>query len=255
MKTYLPGHDVKVTIPFLGTLGEQLTPTALSYQVFDEAGDEVLAPTSIPVFDAASGSVDVTVNAAINTLVAPEVLGYRKIDLIMTTDGGTYRQADEYILKGDTILVLGTNSLQTYEQAVLRSLGMGELKGWEAASKDQRMSALSRAYDAIAAFRYRMVMTDDTVITGDIRELTVEQFNALIPLEKEDFLKAQVAQADFFLNGSPLERDISDGLQSSTIGEVSQFYRPRPSLTTQLSRLALYYVGRYIHWNVAIGRA
>src|SRR5512133_2554042 len=116
MKTYLPGHDVKVTIPFLGTLGEQLTPTALSYQIFDEAGDEVLAPTSIPTFDAESGSVDLTVTAALNTLPAPEVLGYRRVDLIMTTAGGTYRQADEYILTGDTILVLGTNTLQTYEQ-------------------------------------------------------------------------------------------------------------------------------------------
>ena len=173
----------------------------------------------------------------------------------MTVAEGTYTQSDEYILKGDTLLVLGTNSFQTYEQAVLRSLSLGNLTGWEANNKDQRISAMARAFDAISAFRYRMVKTDNTVVVGDVRELTVVEFAALIPLQREDYLKAQIVQADFFLNGNPLERDINDGLQSSTIGEVSQFYRPRPSLSTALCRSALYYIGRYIHWNIDIGRA
>lgn len=255
MQIYEPGQDVTVTLSFLDGLGDAVTPTALDYQVADETGTLVVALTNIPVFVATDGQHSIDVLAASNTLAAGSVRGYRQVELRITAGTDTFWVRDGYILELASPLVVLTNSLVTEAEATLMSRGLANLDGWEAASDQHKVSALQQAYDHLHAYSYRFDYTDGTYEVKPLSDLTSTEWGLLSARQISDFKKAQIVQADYLLGGSPIERDIEQGLQSSTIGEVSQFYRPRPTMSLTLSKDAIKYVGRYISWSLNIARA
>jgi len=253
MDVFTAGQSVVRILPFKGEQGV-VTPTALSYRILDEVGEEVTPPTPITDFDANAGEYRLTVTAEENTLESGAISGVRKIELTLTSAIGTFRVVDSYIIEASEKLIFGRNSLMTYEQAMLLARQMGQLKGWERADESRRVSALMRAYDNLAGIAFHWEFTDGTYWDGGLREFEDEDFRTLDPDQLEDFRKAQLVQADYHLGGNPIEKNIADGLQSSTVGEVSQFYRPRPNLSLMLCRAALQYVGRYINWSMRLTR-
>jgi hypothetical protein len=254
MKTYKPGQLIEVTIPFKNEMGDIVTPTALSYTVYDEVGNTIAGPTS-PAFTASNGEVTIAISAVNNTLPVGDVIGYRKVDLTITVGSVSFINSEDYVLKSSTVLVRGTNSVQTYEQAIMTSMEMGDLDGWNKASDDERKVALLAAYDALGSLTYTIMYTDDTEELLSIKDLELADYTLVEPTQLRDFRKAQVAQANYILGGNPTEKKIADGLQSSTIGEVSQFFRPRPSLSLALCRSALNYIGKYVSWSAVVARA
>jgi hypothetical protein len=105
------------------------------------------------------------------------------------------------------------------------------------------------------SFTYELRLNDNTTDYKTLDEMELMQFQMLLTTQLKDFRKAQLVQADYLLGGSPIEKGIEDGLQSSTIGEISQFYRPRPTLNLAICKGALSYVGKYIRWTLKLGRA
>lgn len=255
MQIYEPGQDIEVTLPFLDENGATVTPTALDYQVVDEAGASVIALTNIPTFTAADGQYKITVPIASNTLSAGVVRGLRKVELRVTVGSDIYWQRKAYILEIASPLSLLVNSFQTYEEAELNARGLVGLEGWELADTQHRTSALQQAYDHMHGFNYRWFYTDGTYEHKSVRDLTTTEWALLLDRQKGDFQKAQIVHANYLLGGNPIEQDIEAGLQSSTIGETSQFYRPRPSLSLSVSRDAMKYLGRWVVWSGYIGRA
>lgn len=255
MQIYEPGQDIEVTLPFLDENGDTVEPTALDYQVVDETGASVVALTNIPVFTATDGQHVVTVPIASNTLSVGVVRGLRKVELRMTVGADTYWSRVSYILEVASPLSLLVNSFQSYEEAVLNARGLVGIDGWDAANEQHRKSALQQAYDHMHNFNYRWFYTDDKYETKSVRDLTTTEWGLLIDRQKGDFQKAQIVHANYLLGGNPIEQDIEAGLQSSTIGETSQFYRPRPSLSLSVSRDAMKYLGRWVVWSGYIGRA
>jgi hypothetical protein len=254
MNIYEPDLDVKVTLPFVDGSENMLTPTALDYKVTDESGADVVALTNIPVFTATDGQIVLTVDSASNTLASGIVRGFRSVELRITVGADLYWVREGYILEKYSPLELFVNSFQTYEESLLNARGVASLEGWEAATKEHRVSAMIEAFDYMQAFSYRINYTDDTDEELKVNQIDSTVWAAMDPFQQENFKKAQIVEANYLLGGNPIEKDIEDGLQSSTIGEVSQFYRPRPSLTLPLCRDALKYVGRYINWSMNITR-
>ncbi len=254
MKIYKPGQPIEVTIPFKNDSGEVVTPTALSYTIYDEE-EAVIAGPITPVFTASNGEVLIVISAVQNSLGSGDIIGYRKVALTITVGANSFVNYADYVLKSDTVLVRGTNSVQTYEQAILTSMEMGPLPGWEKSTDDERKAALLAAYDALGSLTYTIMYTDDTEELLSVRELELADYDLVEPVQIKDFRKAQVAQANYILGGNPTEKNIADGLQSSTIGEVSQFFRPRPSLSLALCRAALNHVGKYVSWSAIVARA
>lgn len=254
MKIYEPDVDVFVVLPFTNVVGESVTPSALDYQVVNEAGSSVIALTNIPVFDATAGEYTVIVPAISNALGASTVRAYRKVELRVTVGADVYWVRDAYVVEKPSPLSAMVNSFQTYEEAVLKARGLADMEGWEVADDQHRMSALMQAYDHMHGFAYRLFYADDSIESKSLNELTLDEWSALQPYQQADFQKAQIVHANHLLGGNPIERDIDQGLQSSTIGEVSQFYRPRPTLSLSISRDAFKYVGKYVVWSPHIGR-
>lgn len=255
MDVFRPGQPLTRVLPFRNDLGQALTPISLSYRILDANGVELLATTPIADFDAADGQTSVEVSATQNTLAAGLVSDVRKIELSIVTSSTTYKVVDRYILESAEALIVQQNTLMTYETAVLLSRQLGDLRGWEGADEARRLSALMRAYDQLVSIAYRLEFDDDVVVyEGAFRDLEHDEFAALNQEQINDFRKAQLLQADYLLGGNQTEKDIADGLQSKTVGESSEFYRPRPSLNLVLCRAALQYVGKYINWSIGIAR-
>lgn len=252
MRIFEPSVDVTVKLPFVDDEGVAIEPTALDYVVVDQFNVEVVATTNIPVIPT-TGQVAIEIDGSDNALGVDEIRGYRQIILTMTTATDVITVREGYILELSASLVLLNNSFQTYEEALLHSRSI-VLSGWEAATEEHRRAAMAQAYDRFGGFNWHFSFTDDTYQVKTLGLLTAEEWALLDSKQQHDFRMAQLAQADYFLGGSTIEKDIDEGLQSSSQGEVSQFYRPRPTLTLALSRHSLTYVGKYINWTPTITR-
>lgn len=252
MRIFEPSVDVTVKIAFVDDEGKTVTPTQLDYTVVDELGVEVVASTNIPSIPT-TGEATILVAAVSNVLAAGVVRGYRQVILTITTatDVETVRQG--YIIELSSSLILLTNSFQTFEETILRSRTL-VLAGWDIANDEHRKAALAQGYDRFGGFNWQFNFTDGTYQVKTLDKLTLAEWALLDPRHQHDYQVAQIIQADYHLGGVTIEKDIDEGLQSSSQGEVSQFYRPRATLTLALSRGALQYVGKYINWSPSIGR-
>ena len=254
MNIYEPDLDISVTLPFVDYEGNTVVPTALDYRVVDESDNLVVPLTNIPTFTASEGQYEITVDAADNALAAGVIRGFRKVELRIVVGADQYWIRQSYIIESVNPLEVLTNSFQTYDEALLNVRDLASMEGWDAAEESHRVSAMIQAFDYMHAFSYQMNYTDDSYETKGIDELDATDWTNLTAKQKNDFRRAQLVQANYLLGGNPIEQDIADGLQSSTIGEVSQFYRPRPSLSLPLCRDALKFVGRYVDWAPKITR-
>ena len=252
MRIFEPDVDVTVKLPFVDHEDNSITPTQLDYVIVDELGTEVVATTNIPVIPT-TGEVEIVVQGANNALATDVIRGYRQVILTMVTATDTIVTREGYILELASSLVLLTNSFQTYEEALLNARGI-VLAGWNRAVEEHHRAAMTQAYDRFGGFNWQFNFTDGTYQVKTLDKLTLEEWALLDPRHQHDYRMAQLAQADYHLGGSTIEKDIDDGLQSSSQGEVSQFYRPRPTLTLALSRHSLQYVGKYINWTPTIAR-
>jgi len=251
---YEPNQDIVVTLPFVDSSGNTVTPTALDYKVVDESGTDVVGLTNIPVFTAGDGQIDLTISAASNALSVGTIRAFRKVELRVTVGADAYWIRESYIIESAAPLEVLSNSFQTYDESLLYARDVAMMEGWDAANESHRVAAMVQAYDYMHAFSYQMNYSDETYETKSIDDLDATDWTNLVEKQKSDFRRAQLIQANYLLGGNPIEKDIEDGLQSSTIGEVSQFYRPRPSLSLPLCRDALKFVGRYIDWAPKITR-
>lgn len=252
MRIFEPSVDVSVSLPFVDDEGVSITPTALDYSVVDEFGVEVVASTNIPTIPT-TGEATIDIDGADNALAVDVVRGYRQVVLTITTATDSIVVREGYIIELSSSLILLTNSFQTYEESLLHSRAL-ILEGWEAANEEHRKSALAQAYDRFGGFNWQFNFTDGTYQVKTLDQLTSAEWALLDARHQHDYRVAQIVQADYHLGGSTIEKDIDDGLQSSSQGEVSQFYRPRPTLTLALSRHALQYVGKYVNWSPTITR-
>jgi hypothetical protein len=251
VKVYRAATEVPLSIPLIDDEGRPLTPTALAYRVLDDEGDEIQASTTVSV--PVGTKVNLVISAATNTLV-DNTIGFRRVELTITA-ATTEIVLVDYLLEERQLFVVPDNSFMTYETALIIARAVVPLNGWSAASEETRKFALFRAFDQLNSFSYEFRYTDGEIEIATIEELDEDSFGRLTTKQLNDFRKAQLMQADYLLGGSPIERDIQEGLQSSTVGEVSQFYRPRPTLNLAVCRNALSYIGKYIDWNVRLGRA
>lgn len=260
MQTFKSGVTTSITIPFVDDDGGTLVPTALAYRLLDEAGAEVTPSTAIDEFNPSDAEVTIELSGEQNAVTPGVFAGYRRLELAITTERGVFVKEAEYLLRAASALVPMSNSFQTYEQALVLSMQLGKLEGWERSDAEARKSALAKAFDNIASFAYRMYVPNvqtgkSDEHFGSMREVTAEEFLSLAPTQQADFRKAQIVEADYLLGGAPVEKKIADGQQSETVGESSMFFRPRASLVLPISRAARSYIARYIVWSRSLGRS
>lgn len=254
MKVYVADESVDISLPLIDAAGRDLVPTALSYSVLDDEGEVIQPATEITVPGSPVTKINFTVPAGANELTGDLNIGFRRVKLLVTTATRSVELTSDYLVEASQVFTIPTNSFQTYETALVMARTIAPLNGWNAASAETRKFALFRAFDLMKSFTYEMRYLEGGLDEMSLNDLDEATYDRLLTSQIMDFRKAQLTQADYLLGGNPIEKDIQDGLQSSTIGEISQFYRPRPTLNLALCKVALSYVGKYIVWNLRVGR-
>jgi hypothetical protein len=263
MQSYLPGTDVQVTATLVDSAGEALSPLAVEYAVADEDGATVVARVALPGYVAGESEVVATVLAANNALDVDETYGMRVVTFFAQLETGWVATEVSYKIALLDPLVIPTTSFQSYNEANLTATTMPDLDGWNAASKDARIAALSEARDRLC----RLVYADDVYSDIewqsrvelsseiDLDDLTAPEFANLDAKFKTLLKKAQIVEADDVLTGDPVSEKREDGLMSETIGESSMMFRPGRPARFPVSRRTMTMLSRYIRNKRVIGRA
>ncbi len=261
MNVYLAASDVTLTIPFVDSLGNPVTPTAVSYRVLDEEGAALVDSTSL-AFDSLVGSVVVTVPAALNALPSGKVRALRQVELLMDTAAGRVFTEAQFVIEGTELLVPGTNSFQTLNKAELVALDIPGLTAWSQASRADRIAAMIQARNNIGQMQYRYRWSENwqNFIFPEfgiysIVQFTQEQYLSL-PIDfRVACERAQIMEADDLLGGDPVLAKRAQGIVSETIGDsTTAFSAVRPSRQLICDR-AMKELARYVVKRTRLTRA
>ena len=253
------GDQTNVTLTFehKDANGVDVTVTAGSYRVLDETGAETVATTGLTP---TGTSTDVTVAAVGNTLAAGTPRGARTVEVTFTTDAGnSVVVTSTYLLEKATILEIMTNSYQTFGSAELNASAIPELEVWTTKTERERKMGLIQAFHRLGGLTYRV--SEDLTIpylnaltVRRLNDWTADEFDGLADRFKNALERAQVVEADVILGGDQITNLRRDGLLSTSIGEVSQFFRPSKPLRMAVSDRALRQLQGFVSFAVGITR-
>lgn len=267
MREFPVGVDVKVVIPLADPAGNPIAPTGLSYQIEDESGQTVVAPTEIDIVGSPT-EVEVFVPAESNQLSPGAIAAMRRITLTVNMSPGAFIITEHYLLRDRVRLVVPTGSFQTLEQAMLVAATEVPAPAFSAAGEFTKVMALQEAYRRLTRFGYRMSRPEDIdymrydakIATGFIRPIVwqsmeLDLFMDLPAPFRQALCRAQVAEANDNLTENPARDRMNAGLLSETIGESSMMFRSIKPMDLGVSRTALRHLAGYIEKRFSIARA
>jgi hypothetical protein len=277
MDIFRANSDVTLIIPLADAEGNAYNVSAISYRVVNQDEVEVLALTPLTSFSAGSSEATITVLAVKNVLATGSIRELRNIELYLTEDENQITIRYPYVIEASQVLVVGENSFQTYAQALLTGMEISDIPAWNAASEQDRLTALMDARHHIVQLHFTLLtgyfdqsniayfgdMQFETpyisknnvaFLGGNLDLLKPAQYAALPEKMRQKLRLAQVAEADAILGSDPIKDQRESGLISSTIGEVSQRYREGKPMQLPVCSKALSYLSYYISFTRRVGR-
>jgi hypothetical protein len=281
MQTYVAGTPVNVSFDLVDGTGVALAPATLRYQIVDEEGTVLWAWA--PLTPPADGQpAIVTVLGGINMLTpppdtymgltSPAMRGYRSVLLEVTTTGGQVVQLEQgFLLKAQSTLVLGVNTIQTYGQAILQSQGFGNdsLAGWNGTEdRDAREKALIESWQRILRLPIGLqfddtqsIMVEDAEFTYTygpflLKQMRADQIQNLHPLMRQQLQLAQLVEADEIMQGDPTRvSNLPAGVAQRKVGDSLDVYRGIKPLDLPVSLRAIRYIERWVRFTARMHRA
>jgi hypothetical protein len=278
MQRVLADTSVKVAVSLEGEAGP-LVPTAIRFRLNDESGVVIYPEVAVGdpdpgvgfeiLTDVDSERVIFTIPAAAHQLVG-KLTALRVLTVLVMAADGTTRLVERYVVTREAILEPLKNSVQTYDQAVLLSLSMPPMSGWEAATDTARQSAMIAAFVRLAQLKYRVrdryingidvhrrlaLEPGDSYNIDRLELLTADEWSRLSGRFKESIARAQIAEADVILGGDEIGEQRQLGLFSHSIGEAKYMFRSEKPLRLPVSEQALRHLRGFVSWSVTIGRA
>lgn len=266
MQSFAPNNPVTIEFDLISPVSnELLVATAAVYSVFDDAGAQVVAETSVAV-TGSEETIRVPVSGANNTVPAGEG-GARTILLNVTTADGTLQLSETYLLEQFAFLTVPAESALTLPQSVMltNQLASTVLEIWGDTTDHERQAALREAWTRIARFPLMPWKGWDVVpdqASSNLRsgrfsvnELSVTDWNMLPDTFKNALKRAQLIEAAVILEGDPTWDRRQDGLISKTVGESSEMFRSTKSANSVVSPKAYREISAYISRTVSVGRA
>ena len=247
MNIYRDGSSVIAAIKYIDGNGNAIEPVNVSYVIYDEERTEIVSQTVVALA-AGDTEASITVDGLHNVLGEEEDRILRVVEITMTTvNSEKFTNTFVYIIEVSDTLDVMWNSYQTYEQALLNSMNIANLPGWEAATEQKRKSALAEAFHLLGKLSYKDI--DDLNAYDDAAFLELDEtFQYSIRL-------AQIAEADNLLGGNSLDEQRRNGLMASSIGEVSQMYRSGKPVIMPVCTRALRLLTGFIKFGMNIGRS
>jgi len=269
MDKFLAAQTVTRTITLVNNDGTPISPTAASYRLLDESGNELVAATPVPGFSSGDGTAVIEVSPADNTLATGVSRALREIELTLTLPGGQVVQTDSYMVEILNGLAIPSESFQTLGKAELTAATIPGLIAWPAASRDDKISALVQARNNIAGLSFRRIWANyQNRIEYEIGQgitmgidvlylflLTPAEFADLDADFKTALNRAQVLEADFLLDGDPVQKRREQGIVMEKVGEVTTMFRNGKPGRKPISEKAMRAIAMYVDDTISIGRA
>lgn len=264
MQAYLGGQNVVLTIPLVDSAGVAIVASGVQYRVIDQNEQELIAKVTLIGYVAAAPNAVVTVLGTDNAL-GTATRALRVVELHVTSASGVTVISTEYLIEATSVLVISTNTFQTYSAAVLVGYEMPSLPAWNDATKKDRISALISAFRNFSRLRLRYINYDGTMDQSrlvvapdfacfDITMMDQSQFIALPVEYRNAICRAQIFEAEFLLGGEEIEDIRKSGIMSATVGESSQFFRASKPYEGAVCKRAMKELHRYIITNKSVGR-
>lgn len=242
------------------TLTLDAEPDQALWALEDETGAVLIAEAPVPGAGLDGATVTLTVSATQNTLAVGKTRGLRMIRLRYRAEevfAGWREIEHPYdVIAATGELAVQTNSFVTYNEALLLAREMTGAEGFAGAAREARIAALAEAWRVLVRLRYDIPDDYDRVMSrvtdfpgldpGDLTEMTAAEFLTLDARFVLAIKRAQVVEAIERLAGRSVTEARNEGLMSSTIGEVSQMYRPGRPYDIGVSRRALMELRGYI---------
>lgn len=275
MNAHLDGTEVTLEIPVADSDGNAVTAVSIMYRVVDGNDVVKVAEQALATYTPGAASATIVVPAEANVMAAigdvddsEEVIHTRearRVILKIQTASGTISSSHVYALEREQVLIAGVNSFQTYANAQVKALEISDRIGWDGATENQRVSALIEARRRIVRMAFRVEASDMSRVSYSRKTIRGGYSPTLDDMGQQEFLGlpdkfrnalclAQIAEADYILNGDELEEMKVSGIISSTVGETSTTFKDGKALEFPICRKALMHVQRYVTFSASIGR-
>lgn len=241
MDKYFINQPVRINIPLTSTeVPDAGDVTAVNYDVVRVAptADDFLLDQSFDPQVNTSGLV--TLN-----MVGGDLDGIRSVFQInydLVTSAGTFSYSLNFIAELSDNLIVGSNSYQTYFDALLTAEDLAGTDHFKGAAKADQTRALAHAYSILNT----MVYTDKFGEYYNLGDLDETALGELEPAFLQALCFAQVIEANEMLDTNSIYHKRQEGLMSETIGESSMMFRPGNILNFPITRRSLMFLRNYL---------
>jgi hypothetical protein len=262
MQSFLTAQAVSFTIELRDESGLAIDAASIQYRLIDDAEADVIPKTAIASFTPGDPAVTIETTAEHNTLAPGSPRGIRVIELYVTrVDGVSIKLSREYLIEAEEILTEGLNSFQNYPTALLGSVDIPNLDAWVAATKADRIVAMTTAWRAVGQLRFRYVfdgyqnIIDNTMAVSDITLASLAEYRAFPVQFKQALRRAQIIEANYLLGGDELDAIRESGVTSMVVGESTNFYRATKPLTRPICKAAMKELSKWVVNRQRVTRA
>lgn len=257
MRDFAPSSPVAIDFSLVG----EGAVTQLRWRLLNAEQAVLQNWTTIQVDDPPPDMLTIEVDGTLNQLAVGESSTIRVIEMEVTTTEGIRVRSEPYLIKTDTILVIGVNSFQSYYTAAMNAAMMMDkhVEGWDEADRNSRELALVEAHSRVLRLPLRFVDGQGKLVDDQMNVRGIGTPNPDLLLLEPKLLtalrKAQVLEASELLSSDPVREARMNGVLSMTVGESSQFFRSARPLELPVGREALRVLGPWLVWSARFGRS
>ena len=267
MNKFAAGSSVSLTVSLKNEAGVSYGATNIAYTAVNEIG--ATKASGSQSVDGSLASVAITLDAASNAIADDAEGGFRRVTFTLTTNDGTVRSEQSYLLIAAVRLDPPYNSFQSFEEAMIESLSMPTLT-WDAFDETTKTTALLEAYRRITRLGFRFRDPNDfsrfESVSGIVEDgwviapptwavLDQEDWDDLPDAFKKALRRAQIVEANEMLTGNPVSDRRRDGLLSETVGESSMMFRSGRPIDMGLFTGTLNELRGYLDFRVTTTRS
>jgi hypothetical protein len=253
------GKAGNINITLVDDNGAAVQASAVSWTLYDEAGNELFTGT-VAGFVANAAVATVALTDVQTTITTPTAA--REIILSCTTTAGEVEVREAFLIVSSAPLQVAVNSFQTATETVLTRSEFAKLDGWDRATKQMQRAAMIEAYRRILRVQLQLHAVPDTYNRVawferkvPLSRLSADEFNSLPEGFKRAVKRAQLVEANILLGGDKVGDKIKAGIVSETIGESSMFFNSKPYLNLPISKQAYEELKSYVRLVVEVARA
>jgi hypothetical protein len=263
MQRFLEGQTLTFTVGFTNAEGAVVTPSSVSYVLYDADNVELLSVSDInPGIET---EIEITISSSLNGAAAS--FDARLLKVTLHTSAGLITKDVYYVLERNQRLNVMENSFATYQafHAIAMSMPSLQTSVWSEADEFAQKAGLEEAYRRLIEFQY-FIIEDNLIsfdkltntnkhITPDLwREMTEADFRELPEHFRNAMARAQICEANAIMNPLTLSRKTRVGVFSETIGERSMMFKPVKPLEMGLDAETVRILGSYINMRPRVTR-